>query len=282
MSLGSFILVQVGRAILRVRPEKLAATLRRFKGAKEIKKPTDAQVDKSQTITKDLGNFNKADRKIVAKADRARPNLFETLFGTGRSSGQKIMKEVPTGESRRATKKLVVGTTVGTGGGFALGKDSEKDKGDTTKSKTKTYAEMVKEDKEKGKSKVLSRRAPDAPPPKPKKLKDKKEEKKFNLKTGGKGTAKERLDEIKKEKLAAKQKKLVKGSKGVATGLKMPTADQVGLKKLPTPVRNKMGYMYGCGMAKKPRMSSMDYRKGGLLVISIDMMNKNKKGKKEK
>jgi hypothetical protein len=282
MSLGSFILVQVGRAILRVRPEKLAATLRRFKGAKEIKKPTDAQVDKSQTITKDLGNFNKADRKIVAKADRARPNLFETLFGTGRSSGQKIMKEVPTGESRRATKKLVVGTTVGTGGGFALGKDSEKDKGDTTKSKTKTYAEMVKEDKEKGKSKVLSRRAPDAPPSKPKKLKDKKEEKKFNLKTGGKGTAKERLDEIKKEKLAAKQKKLVKRSKGGITGLKMPTADQVGLKKLPTPVRNKMGYMYGGGMAKKPRMSSMDYRKGGLLVISIDMMKKNKKGKKEK
>ena len=281
MSLGSFILVQVGRAILRVRPEKLAATLRRFKGAKEIKKPTDAQVNKSQTITKDLGNFNKADRKIVAKADRARPNLFETLFGTGRSSGQKIMKEVPTGESRRATQKLVMGTTAAGTTGFALGKDSEKDKGDTTKSKTKTYAEMVKEDKEKGKSKVLSRRAPDAPPSKPKKLKDKKEEKKFNLKTGGKGTAKERLDEIKKEKLAAKQKKLVKGSIGAATGLKMPTADQVGLKKLPTPVRNKMGYMYGGGMAKKPRMSSMDYRKGGLLVISIDMMKKNKKGKKE-
>ena len=68
MSLGSFILVQVGKAIIRIRPEKLGATLRRFKGAKEIKKPTDAQVDKSQTITKDLGNFNKADRKIVAKA----------------------------------------------------------------------------------------------------------------------------------------------------------------------------------------------------------------------
>jgi hypothetical protein len=63
----------------------------------------------------------------------------------------------------------------------------------------------------------------------------------------------------------------------------MPTADQTGLKKLPTPVRNKMGYMYGGGMAnKKPRMSSMDYRKGGLLVISIDMMKKKKKGKKEK
>ena len=64
-------------------------------------------------------------------------------------------------------------------------------------------------------------------------------------------------------------------------GLKMPTADQVGLKKLPTPVRNKMGYMYGGGMMKKPRMSNMDYRKGGLLLISIDMMKK-KKNKKEK
>jgi len=64
-------------------------------------------------------------------------------------------------------------------------------------------------------------------------------------------------------------------------GLKMPTADQVGLKKLPTPVRNKMGYMYGGGMMKKPRMSSMDYRKGGLLILAIDMMKKkNKKGKK--
>tara|TARA_R100000773_G_C4204775_1_gene106052 strand:+ start:411 stop:920 length:510 start_codon:yes stop_codon:yes gene_type:complete len=62
-------------------------------------------------------------------------------------------------------------------------------------------------------------------------------------------------------------------------GLKMPTADQVGLKKLPTQVRNKMGYMYGGGMAKKPRMSSMDYRKGGLLLVAINMMKKGKKGK---
>ena len=62
-------------------------------------------------------------------------------------------------------------------------------------------------------------------------------------------------------------------------GLKMPTADQVGLKKLPTAVRNKMGYMYGGGMAKKPKMGNMDYRKGGLLLIAVDMMKKKKKGK---
>jgi|9_EtaG_2_1085328.scaffolds.fasta_scaffold19375_4 hypothetical protein len=77
---------------------------------------------------------------------------------------------------------------------------------------------------------------------------------------------------------AVENKRKIGMNKG---GLKMPTADQVGLKKLPTPVRNKMGYMYGGGMMKKPRMSSMDYRKGGLLILAIDMMKKkNKKGKK--
>ena len=62
-------------------------------------------------------------------------------------------------------------------------------------------------------------------------------------------------------------------------GLKMPSADQVGLKKLPTAVRNKMGYMYGGGMTKKPKMGNTDYRKGGMVMIVLDMMKK-KKGRK--
>lgn len=62
-------------------------------------------------------------------------------------------------------------------------------------------------------------------------------------------------------------------------GLTKPTANQTGLKKLPTAVRNKMGYMYGGGMPKKPRMSNMDYRKGGL-VIMIGQAKPMKKGKK--
>ena len=60
-------------------------------------------------------------------------------------------------------------------------------------------------------------------------------------------------------------------------GLKMPTANQVGLKKLPTKVRNQMGYMYGGGMGKKPRMSKMDYRKGGMVIIALDLKKKGKK-----
>jgi hypothetical protein len=41
--------------------------------------------------------------------------------------------------------------------------------------------------------------------------------------------------------------------------LKKPTADQKGLKKLPTAVRNKMGYMKKGGTPKP-----MDYRKTGM------------------
>jgi len=61
-------------------------------------------------------------------------------------------------------------------------------------------------------------------------------------------------------------------------GMAMPKPNQTGLKKLPTAVRNKMGYMYGGGMAKKKKTGSMDYRKGGL-VIMIGM-GKPKKGTK--
>ena len=83
-------------------------------------------------------------------------------------------------------------------------------------------------------------------------------------------TAKELTEKLKK--LRAKNSK-AKG--GMA--LKTPTADQVGLKKLPTAVRNKMGYMMSGGMSKKPRMSKMDYRKGGMVIIALDMKKKGKK-----
>ena len=63
-------------------------------------------------------------------------------------------------------------------------------------------------------------------------------------------------------------------------GLTKPTATQTGLKKLPTAVRNKMGYMYGGGMAKKKKVTNMDYRKGGLVImIGTGKPMKNKKGK---
>ena len=81
-------------------------------------------------------------------------------------------------------------------------------------------------------------------------------------------TAKELMERLKK-------KRENKAQGGM--GLKMPTANQTGLKKLPTKVRNQMGYMYGGGMGKKPRMSKMDYRKGGMVIIALDLKKKGKK-----
>ena len=59
---------------------------------------------------------------------------------------------------------------------------------------------------------------------------------------------------------AAMEKHMVKKAKGgvikasIGTmALKKPTAGQVGLKKLPTPVRNKMGYMNKGGAIKKKK-----------------------------
>ncbi len=63
-------------------------------------------------------------------------------------------------------------------------------------------------------------------------------------------------------------------------GLTKPTANQTGLKKLPSSVRNKMGYMYGGGMASKKKVTNMDYRKGGLVImIGTGKPMKTKKGK---
>jgi len=59
--------------------------------------------------------------------------------------------------------------------------------------------------------------------------------------------------------------------KGMAMGgLKKPAAGQTGLKKLPTPVRNKMGYMAKGGMKKKGMamggMKKKGYAMGGMRV----------------
>jgi|TARA_A100001201_G_scaffold11327_1_gene15117 hypothetical protein len=59
--------------------------------------------------------------------------------------------------------------------------------------------------------------------------------------------------------------------------LKPIPKDNKGLPNLPKKVRNQMGFMQMGGMMKKPRMGNMDYRKGGMVVLSVDMMKK--KGK---
>ena len=86
----------------------------------------------------------------------------------------------------------------------------------------------------------------------------------------------EMTEEMKKQ---AKVKLFQGGGKGLKP---VPEGNKgKGLSKLPTKVRNQMGFLYGGGMpmpSKKPRVSNTDYRKAakGMLVISIDMMKKKK------
>ena len=97
-----------------------------------------------------------------------------------------------------------------------------------------------------------------------------------------KGKAKALSDQVKKKKelLAKLSSSDRAGEKGMLLKIATPTATQTGLKKLPTAVRNKMGYMYGGGMAKKKKVTNMDYRKGGLVImIGTGKPMKNKKGK---
>ncbi len=66
-----------------------------------------------------------------------------------------------------------------------------------------------------------------------------------------------------------------KKKKGYAKGgLKATKPDQKGLKKLPTPVRNKMGYMSKGGMSKKGVMS---YNMGGMVKSQVNNLKKAKR-----
>jgi len=61
-----------------------------------------------------------------------------------------------------------------------------------------------------------------------------------------------------------------------AGGLKSVPEENKGLGKLPQNVRNKMGYMYGGGMAKK----RMGYAHGGMAKCGASNPGTQKRGKK--
>ena len=64
---------------------------------------------------------------------------------------------------------------------------------------------------------------------------------------------------VKQPKKIADKVKPFRAAKGTLV-MKTPTAEQKGLKKLPKPVRNKMGYMSKGGMTKKS-----GYKAGGVV-----------------
>ena len=168
------IIVAVGGVLIRTTAKALPKVLRRFKGSKQVKKPTESQVDKAQRITGDLGNFTKPAQKTLKAKDTARPGIKESLTGTGRTSGQKALQGVKTGETRRAkTVAVAIGTgttALGTGIGFSTGKKSKEGEKETKKPSKVT---AKKADSRKDKKVTPPARKPKKPkskvtPPKPK------------------------------------------------------------------------------------------------------------------
>jgi len=65
--------------------------------------------------------------------------------------------------------------------------------------------------------------------------------------------------------------------------LKKPTANQKGLKKLPTTIRNKMGYLKNGSLVTKKKKSKMAAKGGkGVLVVSIGVGKMKSAPKKKK
>jgi hypothetical protein len=182
---------QVGKVIVQTTAKQLPKLLTRFKGAKQIKNPTSAQMDNAGKITGNLSNFTKAERKILKTADTARPSIVQSLTGTGRTGAQETAKKglKGTGESRRSLiKGLGIGiptgsaltATVGVGGKIIYdlrkGKtDNKKPQGADPKGLMKPKKNTVDPFKKKVEQpKKKPNIPPKAPPSRPKKAEDKK------------------------------------------------------------------------------------------------------------
>ena len=178
---------QVGKVIVQTTAKQLPKLLTRFRGAKQIKNPTGAQMDNAGKITGNLSNFTKAERKILKSADTARPTIMQSLTGTGRTGAQETAKKglKGTGESRRSfTKGLGVGiptgsaitATVGAGGKLVYDLTTGKTGGKTPQGADPKG--LMKPKKKVEQPKKRPNMPPKAPPSKPKSIKKKTEDSK--------------------------------------------------------------------------------------------------------
>jgi len=178
---------QVGKVIIQTTAKQLPKLLTRFKGAKQIKNPTSAQMDNAGKITGNLSNFTKAERRVLKTADTARPSIVQSLTGTGRTGAQETAKKglKGTGESRRSLiKGLGIGiptgsaltATVGVGGKIIY--DLRKGKTDNKKPQGADPKGLMKPKKKVEQPKKKPNIPPKAPPPKPKSIKKQAEDKK--------------------------------------------------------------------------------------------------------
>ena len=191
------IIVAVGSALIRTTAKQLPKMLRRFKNAKEVKSPSSSQVDRAGTITKDLGNFSSKSRATLKNADTARPNIIESVTGTGRTAGQKAMQGVTTGEARRLITKgaAAAAAAAAAAGATGYGLGSKKNKKADAKTPKKTDTDKKNDPRKDKKKMAIPKTLPKSKPYR------------TNMKVSGRGTAAQRIKEIEKNKVLEKVKK---------------------------------------------------------------------------
>ena len=99
------IIITIGGVLIKAGVKTAPKIIRRFKNAKEIKNPSKNQIEKAKSLS---SSKPKADQKILDKADSAKPSMFQSITGTGRTTSQKQMRPAikGQGEAKRTRDKI--------------------------------------------------------------------------------------------------------------------------------------------------------------------------------
>ena len=135
---------------------------------------------------------------------------YKQLMTEAASLSQKAVKQGLKRAGWKGAAALAAIEAVGYGASKLMSSKTDKNK-PTTKSKTKTYAEMVKEDKAKGKGKVLARRQPLPTSPKNKNRKEDPPKDKKKVKPVEKKVVKKKVEEKKKNGVTYSYEVIPKG-----------------------------------------------------------------------
>ena len=102
------IIISIAGVLVRTTASQLPKLLRRFKNARQLKKPTQKQINESKRLDGSYSNFGKGDKSTLIKKDTKHPSFMEKLTGRGITKGQSKIGNVgqQTGMSARNKFKL--------------------------------------------------------------------------------------------------------------------------------------------------------------------------------
>jgi len=201
-----YYIVMAGGVAIKYATKKLAQQAAKKLKGKVLDNPSQKVIDKAMPYSK-LVNRPTTAETLKAHILGIAPKRTTTVPKPGRTSNKDGVAVGKLQNAAKDTRKFLKGLGIG-GGAVALALSKSDKNKKTTKSTTKTYAQMVKEDKEKGKAKVLARRQPLPMSPKNK-----------NRKEDPPKDSKKKVKPVEKKKPIIKKKKVVTPPKKKKNGV---------------------------------------------------------------